>query len=467
MTPKNYAVVFKTHFWDDFVERQFQRLLKIADTHHVYILADETHGRIPGIYHKNIIRMTEAQSVRDGFLNYPEGRLFWYNTDYQLYHFIDLYPEYQYIVTCEYDCVFRGYIAPIVQYMELMGIDFIGEKIRTPLQNWHWIDQVRPFYRDDVEIIGRLVCFAIFSREFALQLQAGRRDLTRRVRENLSETSEPIDFIWPNNEGFVGAEIARLNINNESFEVFGDVSAYDWAPAHLEAELKHLSDKLLIHPVQNGIRYIEAIKKLKWEVKDLFVDGTHLFRTMNRCDITEILPVFFEYFMIEKDVPALIELGEYANVRGNADRSALNVARGKPATQSSTCEFSHSRSPHEDAAGALNGNYTQEYGFHTDSEAMPWWCIDLEFPMPIREIKLFNRLANADRARSLSALVSLDLVNWREIYAHGGREAFGGTDGNHLSIQLDESDPPREIRFIRLQLNEPEVFHLQQVEAYL
>ncbi len=98
---------------------------------------------------------------------------------------------------------------------------------------------------------------------------------------------------------------------------------------------------------------------------------------------------------------------------------------------------------------------------------MPWWCIDLEFPMPIREIRLFNRLANADRARSLSALVSLDLVNWREIYAHGGREAFGGTDGNPLSIQLDESDPPREIRFIRLQLNEPEVFHLQQVDAYL
>jgi hypothetical protein len=121
----------------------------------------------------------------------------------------------------------------------------------------------------------------------------------------------------------------------------------------------------------------------------------------------------------------------------------------------------------EDAAGAVSGNFDRDYGFHTDYEASPWWCVDLEFPMPIREIRIFNRLGFVDRARSLSAHVSVDMINWREVYLHDGREAFGGSDGNPLIVHLGETESLTEIRFIRLQLNHSEVFHLQQVEAYL
>ena len=141
---------------------------------------------------------------------------------------------------------------------------------------------------------------------------------------------------------------------------------------------------------------------------------------------------------------------------GGAGR--MNLARGKPASQSSTSPWSRAN----DAQGAVDGVINGGYGFHTNGEATPWWQVDLGGQASIDEVRLFNRLdCCAERARTMQLMLSDDGRQWRMAYRHGG-SAFGGQDGKSLKVQLNGASA----RYIRLQLNETNWFHLDEVEVY-
>jgi hypothetical protein len=46
-----YAVIFRTHFWDDFARRQFARLRQMVREGDIFVLVDETNGPVVGIEH--------------------------------------------------------------------------------------------------------------------------------------------------------------------------------------------------------------------------------------------------------------------------------------------------------------------------------------------------------------------------------------------------------------------------------
>lgn len=77
-----------------------------------------------------------------------------------------------------------------------------------------------------------------------------------------------------------------------------------------------------------------------------------------------------------------------------------NLARGRPASQSSTSQWSHA----EDPQGAVDGAITGGFGFHTNAEANSWWQVDLGTFLPVGEVRVFNRLdCCGERALSLPA----------------------------------------------------------------
>jgi hypothetical protein len=459
-----FAVLFKTHFWDDFVERQFRRLCDRAGSGRVFVVVDETKAPVADIRHKDVVRMTEQMSETEGYLRYPAENVFWYNTDYQLYHFVDRHPEYEYIFICEYDCTVNIDISTIVEAMAEKGLSFVGERIRTPPSDWYWAALVRPYYSGDVEIAGRLVCCAAFSRGFARQLQAARRDHTRRALAQEIPTMEPNAIVWPNNEAFVGAEIARTSAAELPLSAFGDTSHYDWAPPHLEIELPNLSDCAVVHPVLDGPRYMRSLVNLKGDLEDLFRKGSHLRHRMDQCDPAYVVPMFLQHFADAKNWAAVEQLRTYASERiGELARVLFNVARGKPATQSSTSRWSRSPYLAEDAV-AVNGQVTGQFGFHTDLEADPWWCVDLEGIYLIREICIYNRTDPPCRSRSLAMSYSTDLMHWTTLYCHESDSDFSGADGLPLAIRPSN---PVELRFLRVHLPQKEFFHLDEVEIYV
>ncbi|MBU1664955.1 MAG: discoidin domain-containing protein, partial [Gammaproteobacteria bacterium] len=134
-----------------------------------------------------------------------------------------------------------------------------------------------------------------------------------------------------------------------------------------------------------------------------------------------------------------------------------NLARGKPASQSSRSQWSRPDDPQRAVDGVINGGY----GFHTNKEANPWWQVDLGAPYRVTEVRIYNRLdSNKERARTVQLMLSDDGQSWRTVYRHNG-SIFGGKDGKPLIVDLN-GDPARHVR---LQLNETTWFHLDEVEV--
>lgn len=119
--------------------------------------------------------------------------------------------------------------------------------------------------------------------------------------------------------------------------------------------------------------------------------------------------------------------------------------------------------PQEDAAGGVDGVKDGKWGFHTGSEAGPWWQVDLGQQVKIGRVVIYNRCdAFADRNSRLKVLVSDDGVRFRQAYQHDGKPFFGCSDGKPLVVSFDGV----EARHLRLQIDGPDYFHLDEIEVY-
>ena len=144
-----------------------------------------------------------------------------------------------------------------------------------------------------------------------------------------------------------------------------------------------------------------------------------------------------------------------------------NVSIGKPATQSSVCSWSrYPDSPSKDAAGAVSGEVTGSYSFHTDVEASPWWSVDLQNLYRIDEVRIFNFVASRDVAIRTAKFVleaSIEGITWRIIHERVDEEPFGGVDG--APFVWRPADPVFACR-LRIRLTAPNYLHLDQVEVF-
>lgn len=135
-----------------------------------------------------------------------------------------------------------------------------------------------------------------------------------------------------------------------------------------------------------------------------------------------------------------------------------NLALNRPAAQSSI-------GPHTgaDPQGAVNGQKTGGFGFHTAKEENPWWQVDLGASHPIREVRVYNREGRtADRAINLRILFSRDGTEWEQVWDQGGVLVFGGKIYGPLRALFDD----KSARYVRLTLPGKEYLHLDEVEIY-
>ena len=133
---------------------------------------------------------------------------------------------------------------------------------------------------------------------------------------------------------------------------------------------------------------------------------------------------------------------------------ALNIARGKRATQSSSGYGGT-------AEGGVDGVKNGSYGFHTENEKNPWWQVDLGAITSLGEVRMFNRRdCCLERSKTIQVLLSDDGVNWKRVFSNPG--TVFGTDGLPLRVSLKGNAA----RFVRLQLTEAEYLHLDEVEVY-
>ena len=148
----------------------------------------------------------------------------------------------------------------------------------------------------------------------------------------------------------------------------------------------------------------------------------------------------------------------------------VDLAQGRPADQSSVSPWSRAPTTTADAAGAVSGEVSASYAFHTDIEDRPWWRVDLGRTATLRELRLYNRLEHphvADRGLQFAVEYSLDDTctprTWIEAWRKADRRRFGGADGHPLRW-----NPPAglSLRHLRLRLLGRDFQHFAAVELF-
>ncbi len=136
-----------------------------------------------------------------------------------------------------------------------------------------------------------------------------------------------------------------------------------------------------------------------------------------------------------------------------------NFALKKRATSSSFTEVGGLKFP----GGAVDGIKNGAYGFHTQREDNPWWQVDLGMEIAIEKVVIYNRQdCCTERARTIQVFLSTDGVNFENAYQHNGSIFGGAKDQKPLTVPLRF----KKARFVRLQLNERNALHLDEVEVY-
>jgi len=335
------------------------------------------------------------------------------------------------------------------------GLDFVDEKVKRPMSEWPWAKTCEGIYPREA-IRGHLNAIAFYARRAIGPLRQGRLDLSARLRAG--EIGQ-----FPISEAYIPTELGVQGFRIGQLSDFGDTTLYDWWPPTNEADLVEAPGRAFIHPVLEGQRYLDSLLRQD-QLSRLFSPQSRVPAKLRRLPARDYLPTL---------TPALIDLRRRSAEPFVIDPArtplferaepGLNIALGKPATQSSISRFSRNPQLRLDAAGAVNGLVTGSFSFHTGRDSPPWWMVDLEAAYRIAEIWVFNRLDLAGRAKGLRLLISSTGRDWSQVYEHPADRSFGGAYGKPLIAALGDRPVAR---FVRAELDQTQHLHLDQIKVF-
>ena len=142
-----------------------------------------------------------------------------------------------------------------------------------------------------------------------------------------------------------------------------------------------------------------------------------------------------------------------------SDHDQIDLACGKPATQSSISRWSQGKTCAEDAGRGNDGMLYGQYGFHTEAEENPWWRVDLLDVYRLREVRIFNRPDQAWRLRHFSILGSLEGEHWILLHKKTDDAVFGHGTMEPYVAQLAEAN---QVRYVKIQLDGEGYLHFDE-----
>ena len=451
-----YAVLFKCHTWQGFEARQIARLKHRVRSGDLFVFADNTSGPVRGIDHPPSLTVQAGRDDAAAIgLQHDHGSpVFWYSNDYPLHIFMRKFPHYQYYIAVEYDVAVQIDLDTAIRRMRDDGVDFVGRPIRAPLAEWPWRSGCDGWYAER-DIHHWLSCLAIFSNRAAHYLYQRRLDANQRT---LSGNAPPL----PMCEAVIATELHLGGFRLMKLDELGAVTRYGTSPHYPEERLPEYASEAFVHPVLDRKRFLDRMFRNLPDPAVLLDD--HPFRDiMTDGLMAEALPRVHHAVWRAQDEAACRRVidamrrvpdAAYRRLHGLDGR---NLALCKPATQSSTSEWSLRP---DEASGAVAGPISGLYRFHTRAEEQPWWMVDLQTVQQIGDVRVFNRMDFRSRANGLQIFVSYDGRRWELAGRHDTEAPFGGADGHPLAIPVH-----RPARFVRAELPAHGILHLDQVQV--
>jgi hypothetical protein len=244
-----YAVLFKVHYWDDFVDRRFEHLLRKVGAGDVYVFVDETHGSVGQIPHNRVIRATERDVEKLDVPLHPPGKNFWFNADYPLYYLYSENNSYDYYLMCEYDTEFNVEIDDFVRTAYRDQVDYVGFPLAASFDRWDWAQTCVGVYPDSVILYNWLNAISLHSKRSIEFLLRRRQSLARSYKDGTIPN-------WPYSEAFIATEMQNNGFVVRKLGDFGKVEKYNWWPPSHETDLPSLQGQDFVHPVLDERKYV-------------------------------------------------------------------------------------------------------------------------------------------------------------------------------------------------------------------
>ncbi len=435
------AVLFRTHFWDDFARRAARRMQRQSDGADFFVLANET-GQAPfDVRPFDKIGFTEHDLAGLGLpcvAGEPDKDVLWWNCDYPLYYAQRAHPGYDYYFVMDFDAAANTPLVPIAQAMADSGAECVASFAPNALlPTWPHAESCRDLPYDAPAWVALINLFV--SARAARLLLAERQRLARSFLDGRTTR-------WPICEAFVASALASGGIACVPLRRFADVTNFGTELVLLESDPRAQAPGSFAHSVLDPDRFWRKFQARTFNV--LLSEG--------------------RYDRLREAREALLRIERASHAGWRIASGVGNLALDKPATQSSVSGAS--RKPFRDTqdaravdarggnCGVLNG----QHGFHTEIEANPWWQVDLLSGQPVQEVRLFNRAVSPERARHLSVHVSLDGQFWNRVYRKADDRVFAGID-DPLVCRLAHPVPARHVR---VALDRTDWFHLDEIEVY-
>jgi hypothetical protein len=135
----------------------------------------------------------------------------------------------------------------------------------------------------------------------------------------------------------------------------------------------------------------------------------------------------------------------------------------KPATSSSVSRWSRYQDPERDACGANGEHLADDYGFHTQLEADPWWMVDLLEEQVVEEVAIVNRLNASERFRTFRIETSSDGKIWTTRFTQASPCEVSSNPERPWRVRFTDPLPARYVRIVLLGVG---VLHLRRVQVY-
>lgn len=269
-----YALIFRTHFWDDFAERQFRRVAAQAPGADLWVLVDETRGHVAGIPTERAFRLTDGEILDAGYVAAGEGSIQWYSGDVPLYMFHAAHPDYDHYLQMEYDVNFHLDVDDMMARVAQDGVDMVALTKGEANEHWPWLASCLDVY-DPAEVRHQLICIGCFSNRALAALSRERLAQARRFAAG--EIRQ-----WPYCEGYLATEAARQGLKTRELSDYGSVAGYDWWPPYAECDLYRLKSLSFVHPVLDEPRYVPSLFKRPLGLKTLLSPNSWFGRKLRR-----------------------------------------------------------------------------------------------------------------------------------------------------------------------------------------
>ncbi len=272
-TPR-YVVLFRTHTWDPFIERQFERVRAQVTNGDVFIVANNTSGACGAVEGLPFVAFHEDEIEAMGYARAGDGELLWYNVDYALYYFMRLKPDYDYYVLFEYDVVINMELDALVAAVAESGKDLVGLTKGGPVSNWWFRSSCLDVYAE-ADIRKMLLPLGVFSKRAVEYLSERKLYLSNLLRSGKI-------LRWPHCEAFIVTELALAHFEIDELTHYGTTSKFSFSPAYLEQELEGFRTESFIHPVLDTQRFIANVIKYEWRPETFFIKKSEFRRQLTR-----------------------------------------------------------------------------------------------------------------------------------------------------------------------------------------